>query len=256
MIPRWSPRSSLTMTSKVRRRPMALTTEIDAFDASSESGMLSEWDGDEPAHTGSIPDHGTALYLDDPELPVVPGPIQFERVLLPPPVQIPEQVPEPDRSPKRPATALTDILDTPEDTPEYDERSAKRLAVSEPPPARPEATAAENVPAEQPVHDPPTAPPASLAPSELPVRESTQEELALARIEQKREKLARLNDEYAQQAAQLDDDPERIVRTHLRLHRTYNEIREIGLGLIGMVADVKGVDVREIMAHYGVRAGD
>ena len=46
------------------------------------------------------------------------------------------------------------------------------------------------------------------------------------------------------------------VKTHIRLLHQYNEIRDIGSGLLGMIADNRGVRVGEVFEEYGVAGKD
>lgn len=46
------------------------------------------------------------------------------------------------------------------------------------------------------------------------------------------------------------------MNSHIRLLHTYNELRDIGTGLMGLLADQRGVRVREVMAEFGVGDGD
>lgn len=43
------------------------------------------------------------------------------------------------------------------------------------------------------------------------------------------------------------------VQTHIRLLHTYNESRDIATGLMGIIADNRGVRVRDIYEEYGVQ---
>ncbi|KAK9381855.1 DNA repair protein [Kockiozyma suomiensis] len=46
------------------------------------------------------------------------------------------------------------------------------------------------------------------------------------------------------------------VKRHIDLLKGYNAIRDIGLGLLGMIADTKGLRVAEVMKEYGVDLKD
>jgi len=47
-----------------------------------------------------------------------------------------------------------------------------------------------------------------------------------------------------------------IIKDHIgRLHR-YNEIRDVGQGLIGMIADQRGVRISECYDEFGVNVND
>lgn len=42
------------------------------------------------------------------------------------------------------------------------------------------------------------------------------------------------------------------VKQHIKLLHDYNDIRDIGQGLIGMIADNRGVRIGEIYGEFGV----
>jgi hypothetical protein len=47
-----------------------------------------------------------------------------------------------------------------------------------------------------------------------------------------------------------------VIKDHIgRLHR-YNEIRDVGQGLIGMIADQRGVRIVDCLDEFGVAVGD
>ena len=48
---------------------------------------------------------------------------------------------------------------------------------------------------------------------------------------------------------------EAIVRRHIRLLHAYNEIRDVGLGLMGLIADERGVRLAGVMEEFGVGGG-
>jgi len=46
------------------------------------------------------------------------------------------------------------------------------------------------------------------------------------------------------------------VKTHISLLHEYNEIRDIGQGLLGMVADNRGVRISDVYGEFGVDVKD
>ena len=50
--------------------------------------------------------------------------------------------------------------------------------------------------------------------------------------------------------------PETTVKQHIALLHTYNEIRDVGQGLLGMVAENRGVRIRDVYGEFGVAEGD
>lgn len=51
-------------------------------------------------------------------------------------------------------------------------------------------------------------------------------------------------------------DPQATVKAHIKLLHDYNEIRDVGQGLMGIIADTKGVRVRDVYQDFGVGEGD
>lgn len=47
-----------------------------------------------------------------------------------------------------------------------------------------------------------------------------------------------------------------VVKDHIKLLQRYNEIKDIGQGLMGLVAEKRGVRVTTIMDEYGMEAKD
>ncbi|MCJ1293841.1 hypothetical protein MMC34_005397 [Xylographa carneopallida] len=54
----------------------------------------------------------------------------------------------------------------------------------------------------------------------------------------------------------ISPTPETTVKQHIALLHTYNEIRDVGQGLLGMVAENRGVRIRDVYAEFGVAEGD
>lgn len=55
-----------------------------------------------------------------------------------------------------------------------------------------------------------------------------------------------------------DPDATATVRTHIKLLHQYNEMRDVGQGLIGMVADNRGLRISELYesGEFGVGVKD
>ena len=51
-------------------------------------------------------------------------------------------------------------------------------------------------------------------------------------------------------------DAQATVKAHIKLLHDYNEIRDIGQGLMGIIADNRGVRVREVYQEFDVGEGD
>ena len=54
----------------------------------------------------------------------------------------------------------------------------------------------------------------------------------------------------------LQAQAEAIVKRHIDLLHAYNEIKDVGQGLMGLIADSRGVRVREVMEEMGVGEKD
>lgn len=51
-------------------------------------------------------------------------------------------------------------------------------------------------------------------------------------------------------------DASATVQRHITLLHRYNEIKDIGLGLMGLIADQRGVRLKEVMREWGVDEKD
>jgi hypothetical protein len=51
-------------------------------------------------------------------------------------------------------------------------------------------------------------------------------------------------------------EAKKVIKEHIRRLHTYNEIRDVGQGLIGMIADQRGVRIVECQEEFGVGVGD
>jgi hypothetical protein len=47
-----------------------------------------------------------------------------------------------------------------------------------------------------------------------------------------------------------------MVKRHIKLLHTYNEIKDVGQGLMGLIADSRGVRLKEVMEEIGVGEKD
>ena len=47
-----------------------------------------------------------------------------------------------------------------------------------------------------------------------------------------------------------------IVKRHIKLLQSYNDIRDVGQGLMGLIADSRGIRLREVMEEMGVGEKD
>jgi hypothetical protein len=67
-------------------------------------------------------------------------------------------------------------------------------------------------------------------------------------------------DSQASNAANADPkllkDAKARIKEHISLLHQYNEVRDVGLGLMGMIAEQRGVRVRDVQEEFGVTAKD
>ncbi|KAF7596285.1 hypothetical protein BBP40_002429 [Aspergillus hancockii] len=63
---------------------------------------------------------------------------------------------------------------------------------------------------------------------------------------------ARVEAQLAGVKAKLKNDPSTTVQRHIRLLHEYNEIKDIGQGLMGLIADARGVRQIDVQREYGV----
>lgn len=62
--------------------------------------------------------------------------------------------------------------------------------------------------------------------------------------------LSQTDDDMAMEHANL------TLKRHIKLLHDYNEIKDIGTGIIGIIADQRGVRIADVMEEMGVREGD
>jgi hypothetical protein len=46
------------------------------------------------------------------------------------------------------------------------------------------------------------------------------------------------------------------VKRHIKLLHDYNEIRDVGTGLMGMIADSRGMRIKDVYAQFGIDVKD
>jgi hypothetical protein len=65
--------------------------------------------------------------------------------------------------------------------------------------------------------------------------------------------------------AEGDDEPtetdimaaaNKIVKEHIKLLHEYNELKDVGQGLMGLIADQRGVRIVEVQEEFGIEAND
>jgi DNA repair protein Swi5/Sae3 len=59
-----------------------------------------------------------------------------------------------------------------------------------------------------------------------------------------------------QNHADTQAQAEAIVKRHIKLLHAYNETKDMGQGLMGLIADARGVRLKEVMEEMGVEEND
>ncbi|KAK1140266.1 hypothetical protein N8T08_010563 [Aspergillus melleus] len=67
---------------------------------------------------------------------------------------------------------------------------------------------------------------------------------------------AQVEAQIAEIKSKLKSDPSATVQRHIRLLHEYNEIKDIGQGLMGLIADARGVRQVVVQREYGVADRD
>ncbi|KAL4819491.1 Swi5-domain-containing protein [Aspergillus spinulosporus] len=67
---------------------------------------------------------------------------------------------------------------------------------------------------------------------------------------------AQLEAQIAEIRAKLKNDPSETVKRHIQLLHEYNEIKDIGQGLMGLIADARGVRQVEVQKEFGLSLKD
>ncbi|PWY70199.1 DUF1337 domain protein [Aspergillus heteromorphus CBS 117.55] len=61
-----------------------------------------------------------------------------------------------------------------------------------------------------------------------------------------------IESQIAEIKAKLKNDPPTTVQHHIRLLHEYNEIKDIGQGLMGLIADARGVRQIDVQREFGL----
>ncbi|KAL2787333.1 DUF1337 domain protein [Aspergillus keveii] len=68
--------------------------------------------------------------------------------------------------------------------------------------------------------------------------------------------VAEIESQVAGIRAKLQNDPSETVKRHIRLLHEYNEIKDAGQGLIGLIADARGMRQADVEREFGVGEKD
>ncbi|OOF92229.1 hypothetical protein ASPCADRAFT_9092 [Aspergillus carbonarius ITEM 5010] len=94
------------------------------------------------------------------------------------------------------------------------------------------------------------------APTTLSPDEQTQRNRRLstlrASIASLQSQIMEIESQIAQTKTKLKNDPSTTAQRHIRLLHEYNEIKDIAQGLMGLIADARGVRQVDVQREYGV----
>ncbi|EAW24130.1 SWI5/SAE3 family protein [Aspergillus fischeri NRRL 181] len=86
----------------------------------------------------------------------------------------------------------------------------------------------------------------------LTSEQRTQRDKKIASIADLHSQTAQLEAQIAEIKAKLKHDPSTTVKRHIRLLHEYNEIKDIGQGLMGLIADARGMRQVDVQREFGV----
>ncbi|KAK6350605.1 hypothetical protein TWF718_003794 [Orbilia javanica] len=90
----------------------------------------------------------------------------------------------------------------------------------------------------------------------LTAKEIKQRDSLLDQISALESQLANLNSQVSSTTEKLENPPKATIQQHIKLLHDFNEVRDIGLHLIGMIADERGVGLKEVLGEFGVTEKD
>ncbi|KAI9374168.1 DUF1337 domain protein [Aspergillus egyptiacus] len=100
---------------------------------------------------------------------------------------------------------------------------------------------------------------AQQTPPRTPAQDSRRDEkiaVLRASIINLQSQTAQLESQIAEIKAKLKNDPSATVKRHIRLLHEYNEIKDIGQGLMGLIADARGVRQVDVQKEFGLDEKD
>ncbi|KAL2002601.1 hypothetical protein VTN02DRAFT_6411 [Thermoascus thermophilus] len=135
-------------------------------------------------------------------------------------------------------------------SPDDRDRHSSSASSTLPPPADPSAAPARNDDARN------DEPPPNLSPAQLAQRQRKIDALR-ASISDLESQIAQTESQLAETISKLkSDDPAKTVQRHIRLLHAYNEIKDVGQGLMGLIADARGVRQVDVQSEFGVGTND
>ncbi|KAF3915449.1 hypothetical protein ABW21_db0200133 [Orbilia brochopaga] len=98
---------------------------------------------------------------------------------------------------------------------------------------------------------PPTKDDSQLSAKEIQYRDSLLNKIAALESE-----LADVTAQTSTMTAKLENPAKSTIQQHIKLLHDFNEIRDVGLHMIGMIADERGVGLKTVLGEFGVTEKD
>ncbi|KAK6534829.1 hypothetical protein TWF281_006129 [Arthrobotrys megalospora] len=92
--------------------------------------------------------------------------------------------------------------------------------------------------------------------SNLSAKEIKYRDSLITQIATLESQLANLNSQVSSTTEKLENPAKATIKQHIKLLHDFNEVRDVGLHLIGMIADERGVGLKEVLGEFGVTEKD
>ncbi|KAF3926004.1 hypothetical protein ABW20_dc0107776 [Dactylellina cionopaga] len=92
--------------------------------------------------------------------------------------------------------------------------------------------------------------------SNLSAQEINYRDSLLSKIADLESQFADLNAQITATNTKLENPAKSTIQQHIKLLHDFNEIRDVGLHLIGMIADERGVGLKAVLGEFGVTEKD
>ncbi|KAK6362157.1 hypothetical protein TWF730_005854 [Orbilia blumenaviensis] len=101
---------------------------------------------------------------------------------------------------------------------------------------------------------PPSVP--STEDSNLSAKELKYRDSLLSQISALESQLETVKSQISSTTGKLENPSKATIQQHIKLLHDFNEIRDVGLHLIGMIADERGVGLKQVLGEFGVTEKD
>ncbi|KAK6349590.1 hypothetical protein TWF696_005874 [Orbilia brochopaga] len=102
----------------------------------------------------------------------------------------------------------------------------------------------------------PPSPPPAKDDSQLSAKEIKYRDSLLAKIAALESEITDIKAQTSAVTAKLENPAKSTIQQHIKLLHDFNEIRDVGLHLIGMIADERGVGLKTVLSEFGVTEKD